>query len=235
MPWVNDKVPGHYVSQMRQYPAVMDDDRICGTYIGCLFTNDFILGDVYLGSTFDSSKFLSRYIDRDEDAERELLEANEEFWMDYLDTETEPAPEGKVESTNGSATDFDIIKRFSGYADKELPSLKLDKDKYEEDVAEYLSLGEERKLLEAKASQLKKRQKQLSEELIKELGQVVEGMIPIDDSRYYEVKNNPVGKIETDLEKLEIGFPEAYAACVTKKQESYRVFSIKEKEYKKAK
>ena len=48
--WKDGKIPRSYVPQTRQYPAVLDDDRVQGTYIGCLFIVDLIVGGLYVGS-----------------------------------------------------------------------------------------------------------------------------------------------------------------------------------------
>ena len=41
--WANDKVPQHYIPQTRHYAATLDDPRIKGVYIGCLFTYDYTI------------------------------------------------------------------------------------------------------------------------------------------------------------------------------------------------
>ena len=46
---------------------------------------------------------------------------------------------------------------------------------------------------------------------------------------YVEIKWAPRGRTETDLERLAVAFPEAYAACVTRNGENSRVFTMKKK------
>ena len=73
--WVNNKVPPQYVPQMRQYPAVLNDERIKGTFIGAILTHDYEAGDLYMGSSYDLSEFKRRFMPRDAEAEHDQLEA----------------------------------------------------------------------------------------------------------------------------------------------------------------
>jgi putative phage-type endonuclease len=221
--WTNNKVPRHYMSQMRQYPAVLDDDRVYGTYIGCLFTEDYTLGGQYLGSTFSEDRFLSRCLDRDIEEERELLEAEEAFWAEYIDAGIEPPPSGIPKK------DIEILRRYSGYADPNADVVELDLAEFEEAIADYLRLGEERSILEKRAEGLKARQDQIAAQFIERLGTAILGCVDIDGINYYEVRYSPRSKTVTDMEKLKIAYPDAYANCVTVLSESSRVFSIKKK------
>lgn len=56
MAWMNGAIPSHYLPQMRQYPAVLDDPRIAGVYIGCIFVGDIIVNGLYVGSAYEVSK-----------------------------------------------------------------------------------------------------------------------------------------------------------------------------------
>lgn len=225
--WSNDKVPAYYVTQMRQYPAVLDDDRVVGTYIGCLPTSDFVIADDYVGSTYELEKYVVRIVDRDKDMEDDLLRQEEEFWVNSIEANVEPAPCGKPKD------DITLLRRITGYADTDADDLEFDRSEFEATIKEYLAIGEERKALEKRAEGLKDRQEQLSIPLISALGNTVRGIVDIDGSKYYEVKFSPRGKTSTDLDKLQIAFPDAYNACVTKVTENSRVFSLKEKNFTK--
>ena len=224
--WTNDQVPAYYLTQMRQYPAVMDDDRIAGTYIGCLFTKDFILSDVYMGSTFEESRLLSRLVERDPDAEDELLTLETDFWEMYLYPNILPPPDGDPDR------DIEAFRKYSGPADPKAGTISLPLSTFKKNIEQYLTLGKERSQLEKQVESIKARQKDYSLPLIESLGIATVGEIPIDSMTYYEVKYSPRQRVETDLSKLELAFPEAYAACVTCNPESSRVFYLREKKNK---
>lgn len=225
--WADEKIPRHYVTQMRQYPAVLNDPRIEGTYIGCLPTRDFVVGGNYVGSEYDKQTYVTRMLDRDMDAEQELLERESEYWAAYIDAQVEPDPSGIPDK------DIALIRKLTGPADSTAENVEMELTEFSGTVKEYFALDEERKLLEQKASGLKKRQEQLSIPLIEALETSVKGIVDIDGDRYYEVKYAPRGKTVTDMEKLQIAYPEAYSACVTKIAEGSRVFSLKEKKFSK--
>ncbi len=210
--WRDNKVPVQYIPQCRQYLAVMDDERIAGTYIGCVYGNT-------------PSDFVCAYIERDMDREAEQLETETEFWEDYVLTGTEPEPSGDTQK------DIEIIRKKTGYADKDLPAIDL----CDEDIAsirEYLALDEERKLLEKKAKNIKDRQGQLSIPLINRLGTAVRGVISAGDDSIYEVSYAPRSRTSVDTEKLRLAYPSLYDEIVTVNPESSRVFSIKTKKIK---
>lgn len=225
--WSNGKIPRHYVPQMRQYPAVLNDDRIAGTYIGCLPTKDFVVGGEYVGSTYDVEKYVTRTLERDPESEKEQLEMEQSVWNEYVDACVEPPASGVPDK------DIELIRSLTGPAATDAGDVEMSLADYEKTVKEYLALGEERKLLEDKAAGLKSRQEQLTIPLIQALGTSVRGVVDIDGGKYFEVKFSPRGKTSTDLEKLQIAFPEAYAQCVTKITEGSRVFSLKEKTFSK--
>ena len=88
--WAGDKIPATYIQQTRQYPAVLDDDRILGTYIGCLFTVDYSLNGYYLGSSANVGQFVSRFVDRDKTLEDNQLAEEETFFNTYVAENVEP-------------------------------------------------------------------------------------------------------------------------------------------------
>lgn len=233
--WINDKIPQHYVCQMYQYPAVMDDSRIKGTYIGCLMTHDFILKDVYLGSTFEEGRLFIRKAMRDEVIEEEQLAAEDEFWNKHIKIQEEPAPEGKTVKQGHSLTDLEVYRKYNGKPDPKLGVLDLKNTRCEQIIEEYLKLGEERKALEKKAQGIKAKQDQIALEITKKMGRNAVGQLAISSDSYYEVKCSPRRKETVDKVKLEQAYPEAYADCVSVDLEASQSFSIRIKEDKESK
>ena len=124
--------------------------------------------------------------------------------------------------------DIEIIRRQSGYADKNLPAMELAK-KDKRIIETYIELEAERKALSAKIDGIKSRQAQLSIDIIKELGNTVKGQLARDDETIYEVSYSPRSFTSVDKEKLKLMYPDAYNECVTTNPENSRVFSVKVK------
>ncbi len=210
--WAENKVPPQYVPQCRQYMSVLDDPKIQGTYIGCIYGNT-------------PNDFVCSYILRDFDAEDEQLEAEEVFWHNHILARREPDLSGEPEK------DIELIRKKSGYADKDMKPIDIEPDS-KGAIDDYLALDEERKMLEKKASNIKERQRQISIELIEQLGKATKGIFPKDEKTFFEVSYAPRSSEKVDKDLLRLAFPDAYNAAVTKIQESSRVFSIKIKNVK---
>ena len=223
--WRNDKIPRSYVPQTRQYPAVLNDERIQGTYIGCLFIVDLIVGGLYVGSAYSGDQFVARFVPRDTEAEQDQLENGEMWWNLYVEQGQEPAPSGNTKE------DVKVIRTYhSGYANPSLPTLDFTHDQALLDAAnEYLLLGENRAAKQKEVDAIKQRQDTLAEQFMMKLLNTTEGRIDLSDTEYMEVKWSPRSKTSVDLETLRIRFPEAYNACVSTNPESSRVFSLKRK------
>lgn len=219
--WTDDKVPRQYLYQIAQYPAVLADERIKGTFIGCLFTHDYEINGDYVGSSFQGSRFLARLAERDLDFEEMILRQNTAFVDDYLLAGIEPELSGNGEK------DIEVIKKFTGYADPALPV--EDMSAFSDDAEEWMKLSQEKAALDAKIKGITERQKNLSVGMIQQLGTTVEGRIPLSDQEYLEIKYAPRRRTVTDLERMESFYPDAYAACVKNDVENTRVFSVKKK------
>ena len=212
--WEDGHVPVQYMPQCRQYLAVLDDPRITRAFIGCIYGNT-------------PADWACSCVLREKEPEEELLEAETEFWTDYVLTNTEPDPSGDPDK------DIEIIRRQSGYADKNLPAMELaTKDK--RIIETYIELEAERKALSAKIDGIKSRQAQLSIDIIKELGNTVKGQLARDDETIYEVSYSPRSFTSVDKDKLKLMYPDAYNECVTTNPENSRVFSVKVKRRRKA-
>ncbi len=225
--WEGGRVPLNYIPQTRQYPGVLNDDRIKGTYIGCLFTYDYIVGDMYVGSDTNVGKFLARVIERDRDTEISQMEANEKFFEEYIEAGIEPPFVGNP------GKDIASLRRIQGPADKALDVVPLDMSTFRDVAEEYLKLAEKKKMFSDQEKAVEDRMRQLSIPLIDALGQAVEGRIQINETQYYEVKHSPRAQTKVDYARLEAVYPDAYADCVFVNPEGSRVFSLKEKEIKK--
>lgn len=228
--WAGTNIPPQYVPQTRQYPAVLADDRICGTYIGCLFVKDYILGGDFVGCACDENQFRCHSVERDADEELAVLEAEEQFLQDYLIPGIVPAS-----ISADPKKDVKVLRTYSGPADPALPTMMLDASRYADAANRYLALNARIKEASDALKRLENQRTIAAMPFIEELGQTVEGHIHINDKEYIEVKHSPRSRTEVDREKLAIAFPDAYAACVTYNPESSRVFSLKTKTYKPAK
>lgn len=239
--WANDKIPRQYVPQTRQYPAVLDDDRILGTYIGCIFTDDIIVANTYVGSQFDESQFVARFVDRNLEEEKELLEAEEDWFTTYVENNEAPPLTGDPQS---------VIKTILQYAEevttpvKNLPEWEL--ESCEADIERYLAKKEEQSLAEKRAKELKDSVKTIEAQLIDRLGASTKVNVDIDGEEYYEVKNSPRSQTKVDKETLQTLFdasaqflPEellnSMRDCIKTNPDSFRVFSVKKKRYAKKK
>lgn len=204
--WRKDKIPAYYITQMRHYPAVLNDDRILGTYIGCLFTIDTSLGGDYIGSQFDSARFISHYIERDRDLELEILDRNEEFWADYIDAEIEPARSKDFDK------DLALVNSLNGPPVPNKVPVDLSTRKNLEDAEEYFKVGEQIAELNAKVEVLKGQQEAFKLQMIDSLKENTQGQIRINDREYYLVKYAPINaKPKCDLSLLQSLYPEVYA------------------------
>lgn len=211
--WKDEKVPAQYVPQCRQYMAVLDDERIVGTYIGCIYGNM-------------PSDFVCAFIERDMDKETEQLEMEKEFWEENVLAGIEPEPSGNPEE------DIKMFRKITGYADNSAETVQFSSDRTEL-IKEYISLDEERKALEKKSKAIKEAQQQLSLDLIKDLGIATKGELHTGDDSYYEVSYTPRSSTTVDKEKLKLVYPEAFDDVVSVNPEASRVFSMKIKKEKK--
>lgn len=229
--WANDRVPVHYIPQTRQYPAVMNDPRIRGVYIGCIFVYDYALHGFYIDSDYDVNRFVSRYIERDEEEEKSLLDAETEFFEDHVLAGQVPLFEGPPD------TDIKSLRTFIGHADEDSEIIKLD-DVLLDNIQGYLELQKKKSVVDAQSSAIKEAMQAMSLPLIETLGQAIEGRMPIPESPeglYWEVKYAPRRKVSVDFDILEHKYPEAYAECVDDNPDAFRVLSIREKDPAKVK
>lgn len=231
--WASDKIPAYYVPQMRQYPAVLDDDRILGTYIGCLFTHDMNIKGHYVGSDYDEGKLVCRFIERDKFEENAQLEAEEQWFATYV--EKNEAPEGGIPDLRLAE-----IRRMYGPANPEVPPAQWKLEDHQPDIEKYFAYSEEISALTKRIDNLKDARRALSVQMIEKLGTGIEANVDIDAANYYEIKNNPRTQIQVDRESLQTlidtaaqflpcELAEQMRGCIVENQDAFRVFSIKKK------
>ena len=213
--WKDGKVPVQYIPQCRQYPSVLDDPRIAGTYIGCIY-----------GNTPDD--WFCQYIERDLQKEAEQLKIESDFWFNYVLSGIEPEESGNPEK------DITLFREISGPADNAIPEINLDEDCLDV-VNDYLSLKSEKQAIDKKKKGIDERMQQLSLELITQLGNGTKGKLKETDDTYFEIKYTPVSKTSIDTEKLRLKYPDVYADTMVFNPENSRRFSISHKKEKKQK
>jgi putative phage-type endonuclease len=207
--WTDNKVPVQYVPQCRQYMTVLDDKRIVGTYIGCIYGNT-------------PNDFLCSYINRDIDKEEEQLKIEKEFWEENVLAGVEPEESGIPEK------DINVFRMITGSADKESEVIQLPQTRIDA-IKEYMELNETRKAYDKKLEAVKQRQKQLSLGIMKELGQCTKGELHTGDGLFYEVSFYPKSSTKIDKEKLKLVYPDIFEEMAIVNPESSRPFSIKMK------
>lgn len=239
--WSNGKIPGTYIPQMRQYPAVLSDDRIQGTFIGCLFTNDSVVNNQYIGSSYSEEKFVNRFMERDKDAEENQLKAEAIWFSEYVEMNIQPEMKGKPED------EIKVLRKYQGNSDPTIPVETWDDDEdIVSEVEKYLEAKKQKSELEAKVKALKEVQDLASLKLIEKLGKAVEANIELPNDMYYEIKNSPRRGIDVDTENLKVlidtasvflpeTLTDSLRKCIIENPEKSRTFSIKIKKRKKAK
>ena len=132
----------------------------------------------------------------------------------------EPQPLGPA------ANVLDTVKKFSGYADKGIPEMKLDRSLWET-INRFSSISKEIANTNAQLKILQKQKEELMVPLAMAMGQATKAYID-DGQDAYEVTFAPRASArKCDFEKLELHHPDIYAQYVSKKEEGSRPMSIK--------
>ena len=229
--------PIYYIDQCRQYPAVLNEPRIKGTYIGCMFTADIVLSRRYLGSSC-SKEVVVHLVPRAEEQELALLTAEERFCDMYVSSQMPPEDTGSVsldkviEALNEKAAE----NPKDGNAEFNFRAI-------EDDVTAYLTNKAAKKTLEDQMKPLDEAINAAKSHLIEKLDGRILGTAAIDDETYIEIKNSPRSYTSIDREAFknclvaaEGYLPEelfnALASCMTYNPDNSRTFSLKEKKVK---
>lgn len=214
--WVDGAVPRAYVPQCHKYPLVLNDDRICGTYIGCIYGNV-------------PADFACSFLARDTKYEHEQLEREVAFWNNYVLAGEEPPLSGDGEK------DMEMLKKSRLKQNKNAPKLTFDPDKYAEKLAAYVSLKKQVGEYTDRAENLKKGMDALRAEIVAALGEnpmagcaVPPEDAPDDKFDYeYVISNKPKKRTSVDQEMLRLSYPAAYAACVKVIPDNSYTFTVK--------
>lgn len=206
--------PRYYEMQCRHYMAVCGVDVV---YIACQFGNT-------------PSDFICCRIERDLEIESVLIEAEKDFWENNVLAGIEP------EYSGNGAMDIDVLRKYGGPADAELPPIAFDGE-YLQKARKYFAVVEQRKKQEAIVEALKEQEKALQVPFWEVLGTATKGIIeiPEEPDQYIEVSASPRSRKSVDTDKLKLVYPDAYEACVSVDKESSRVFSMAKKKKKKEK
>lgn len=232
--WASDKIPRQYVPQMRQYPAVLADDRIMGTYIGCLFTDDYVVGGVYVGSQYDPDKLVTRFVERDAAEELDLLEREEQWFADHIECNDVPP------QTGDPLAELQVLKTYVPRAESKAAPKELLLAEVKSDIEEWERLKTEHSAAQKKASSLDDAKKSVAARLVEKLGSSPEAVIELDDNRFYEMKNSSRSRTSVNVEELNIlidvaaphlssDLVDKFRGCIVKNDDAFRVFSLKEK------
>jgi len=203
--------PRYYEMQCRHYMAVCNVDVV---YIACLFGNT-------------PADFVCHRIERDLDYESDIIEAEKDFWENYVLAGIEPDCSGDGEM------DIAVLRKYSGPANTKLPPVVLESE-YIPHVKKYLNAVEKRKKQEAIVESLKQQEKNLQIPFWEALGTATKGIIEIpgEPDSYYEISISPRSRTNVNTDRLRLAYPEVYTECVTINEESSRVFSAKKKKKK---
>lgn len=202
--WKDNQVPENYLWQGRHYLSVKNYQTV---FFACLYGNN-------------ESEFIIRKVERDLALEEELIQAEQRFWMEYVEKGVEPpyeeAPDMVLES----------IRKFTGEPDLNLPVVPLD-DMAGADLERYLMLSEEKAELEKRKREIDKEQKTLSIPFVTQMGTGCKAFYS-DGQNKYQVTYNPSYRRtvnKENIQRLENLYPEVFEEVVTESMS--RTFRVK--------
>lgn len=166
--WEDGAVPFHYELQVRHYLAVMNLDV---AYIACLYGNN-------------DASFVYQRIERDLEAEEDLIQREKEFWESYVLPKTEPPYIEDVDLVLNS------LQRYMAAADQAVPEVVLD-GKYSSALSEYLQLAQKKSVLAKQVEKLEQCQKALYLPLLEQLGSACKGVCTSPTGEIYDVSYKP--------------------------------------------
>lgn len=216
--WVNDQIPPHYIPQILQYGGVLNDDRITGVWIGCLFTVDYTKDGDYLGSTYDGSDFLCHFQERLKDMETDLMDMEEDYWRRYIaGNETPNTSRAKVYGKN-MLRDYRLAESLAPEAAgsaKNAVSLKGNETLV--DAAwRGMELTQEKAGLNKRIREIDAAIQELAIPFIGILGDRQVGNTDEKNGQYVEVSNKPLSdRRSIDYDRLRAERPDVYDGYVT--------------------
>ena len=222
--WEN-QIPLHYLTQMRHYAGVLDDDRIQGIHIGCIFVDDVSIDQKYVGSGYNVDRSIFHFIPFDREKQDEQLKKLQEWWDTYV-------AEGELPPRSGNpALDLEDLKTYEAVTDPALLDTELSEEG-KEMAEKYMQLSEQKKEIEKQVKGLEEAMGVIRVELLSELDGHPSATLDLGD-QILKVENKQIkGRDSTDLKKLQMKYPEAYEDCVSKQPGSFR-FSVSMKKVRK--
>lgn len=203
-----EKVPGHYVSQCHHYAGVLDDSRIKGTVISCMFVQDYSADEAFFGVA-ERGTNATRFIDRDEAAEDNVLASKEDFWETYIATGTVPPDSGNAKM------ELSLLNQLKLRSSMVPPVEFTDADTLAM-FEDYISVNEEYEKLKREADGQDAVREQIKRSLIARLGTATCGYATVSDGNVRVIKYAPTKDSEVvNLEMLKAAFPQAYETCVS--------------------
>jgi len=176
--WDDGKTPEYYVTQTRQYPAVLNDDRIKGTYIGVLFTDDIMLRDTYVGSYYDRGRFVSHLIERDKGEEDFILGVEQDWWDTYIrDEKMPPEPEEPKVAAK-------VVRKYEIGSVDTSKLIKADGDELKSFWNEYSKLNAEKKSAEAEVKKISDSMEEIKAKVQKLAGNASKIYVENSDETY---------------------------------------------------
>lgn len=221
--WKGTNIPANYVTQIHQYMAVMDDDRIDGVYIGMLPVTDHTICDVYIGSEYDPTKYFHHFEERDRDFEEEILMAEEQLWTDYVMTGILP------EESKDAGLDAEVRKRFepTPLSDPNIPEQKIHLAEVEETFEEMAKAEAQMAELKKQAERWENYRNLLRNAIIGKMNGAQKAVVTDETGEpKFEVKNTLITKKGVDMELLETFHPDVFEEV--KKSTTFTKFSYKE-------
>lgn len=202
--WENGSVPRYYKLQCQHYMAILDVD-VC--YIACVYGNTI-------------NDFVCRRIERNLEEEKELIDAEKNFWENHVLEGVAPdfSTNGEIEST--------AVMSTIPYADKKKPKIQLTSD-LSDNVCRWIELHQKKQQVERILNSITNEMKLVSLPIQEQMRDTTKGSIAANGVTY-NVDFSPRGRVSTNLERLKLVYPEVYNDVCTERSELFRVFSIKE-------
>lgn len=192
--WVQGP-PAYYVTQCRQYMAVLDDPRLEGTYIGCVFSNN-------------PKEAVFHFIPRDKAEEDRQCEAVHKWWTTYVLGGVKPPISGNPRIDKEVVDDAPLDE-----------GTVIDRPDLEKVAELYMSAEAYRR---QKAAELKKAVDYRDEVLFylhSQMGRASHASAGNFAIRVSEHK----GKISVDANRLKREFPDAYEKCAKRGRPSKEI------------
>lgn len=204
--WSNERIPVQYMSQCRQYTFVLNDERIIGTYIACIYGNTL-------------NDFVCHFIERDKDEEAKVVEAERTFWQYHVLTGNPPAESGDP------VKDTETYERYNPVA-KVNTNVSLSPENFGNVFVEYEEIKAKKAAKKREMDALDSREKQLRLELEKGVGEAMGGECTFED-KVYTATWSYRKKTTIDTDKLATAYPDAFNDCVTVNPTATKIFSLK--------